>query len=116
MIAEDISHAESLRSIARWLSTPALSGLYLSSRDLERIGGEIGVHGLPRARRHAIEQLFRSAAVDGQVEALLERLEREAGEHIAAYRECDTPALTPWEHRAAVTVTRLAEMRAASAG
>ena len=115
MSDEEQTQQEGLRDIARWLTTPAACGLYLSARDLERIGLRAGVRGLPRSRRQAVEQLFRTAALDDRVGDLLETLMHEVGEHIASYEESAHPAMDAWGLAASATRERLGEMKAASA-
>jgi hypothetical protein len=105
-----------LRDVSRWLTTPAQCGVYFSMRDLEQIGRTVGITGLPRNRRFAVEQLFRSAAVDGVVEDMLISLEHAVSVHISSYRSCDSPALENWIARAKETELRLESMRHESAG
>lgn len=112
---DEATQQEGLRDISRWLTTPAACGLYLSGRDLERIGQESGIQGLPRSRRQAVEHLFRTAALDDNVDTLLETLLRETRDHIEAYGECGHPALDNWESTAGATLVRLEEMKDALA-
>ena len=105
-----------LRDIARWLTTPAACGLYLTMRDLERIGQSAGISGLPRNRRFAVEQLFRSAALEEDLSSMFDALTAEATRQREAYLACDSPALDTWELRAAETIRRLDELRRESTG
>jgi putative dimethyl sulfoxide reductase chaperone len=114
MTEREDSQEPGLRDIARWLTTPAHSGVYLSLRDLERIGHRVGVAGLPRNRRFAIEQLFRSAAVDDNLDDLLRVLRSEISAHVDAYRDCDHETLQPWIDRALLSLNRLDEMQQVS--
>lgn len=93
-----------------------MCGLYLSTRDLHRVGDSAGITGLPVNRRFAIEQLFRSAAIDDQLDGLFDALAGEVSGHILAYRECDSPVMDGWIRRATETAERLEQMRLESAG
>lgn len=110
-MAEDREQELGLRDIARWLTTPSQSGVYFSLDDLDRIGNQVGIQGLPRNRRFAVEQLFRSSALDDRLEDLLDVLDGELAVHIERYRECDHEALAPWIALAGSALLRVDEMR-----
>ena len=101
----------SLRDVAAWLTTPAQCGVFLSAHDLRRIGSSIGIHVTPLNRRFAVEQLFRSAAIDQTLNVLLTALIAEVRAQISAYELCDIAQLQPWVERAGQTVVELQEMR-----
>lgn len=107
---------DGLRDVARWLTTPARCGLYLSSRDLHRVGESAGITGLPMNRRFAVEQLFRSAAIDEQLDRLFDALAGEVSAHILAYQECDSPVMDAWIAQATETSKQLERMRLESTG
>lgn len=111
MNEDEATQQDGLRDIARWLTTPAACGLFLSARDLERVGRRAGVEGLPRSRRQAVEHLFRTAALDDRVDILIDLLIDEAGFHMDSYAECGMSTLGPWESAAVATVGRLNEMK-----
>jgi hypothetical protein len=103
-----------LRDIAGWLTTPALSGVYLSAADLQRVGDSAGLGRLPQNRRFAVEQLFRSAAIDGRLPELFDGLQTELVAHKQAYLDCDTPYLNRWIIAVEASLERLNTMRLAS--
>lgn len=103
--------SDGLRDIARWLTTPAASGVYLSAVDLRRVGEAAGITGLPVNRRFAVEQLFRAAALEDDLDTLFDVLVSEVRAHQSAYAECDATALDPWIRKAEATITRLLQMR-----
>lgn len=105
-----------LRDVARWLTTPAACGVYLSVRDLQRVGAGVGIEGVPSSRRLAVEHLFRVAALDENVAGVIDALVVEISEHIASYDACDSPSLDRWVSMASASLDRLAEMRQASTG
>lgn len=101
----------SLRDIAAWLTTPASCGVFLSAFDLKRISQSIGIGVTPLNRRFAVEQLFRSAAIDNTPGPLFAALMAEVSAHREAYEECDSPHLQPWIDLAGATLNTLEEMR-----
>lgn len=103
--------SDSLRDIATWLTVPASAGIFLSARDFQRIGVDLGIGGTPANRRFAVEQLFRAAAIEDRLPALFDALISEIEAHRASYRDCDSRALDWWDTRASETVHRLSVMR-----
>jgi hypothetical protein len=110
---DENENIESLKDVVRWLTTPAACGVFLSARDLERIGREMEIAGLPANRRFAVEQLFRAASIDGRVGPLFGLLIAEVDAHVRSYQECDSPVLDDWISRAEHASRRLADMRSA---
>ena len=106
-----ISDERSLRDIAAWLTTPASCGVFLSAFDLKRIGQLIGIGVTPLNRRFAVEQLFRSAAIEATPDPLFAALIAEVEAQRAAYERCDSAHLQPWIDLAGVTLTTLEEMQ-----
>jgi hypothetical protein len=105
------SDERSLRDVAAWLTTPAACGLFLSAFDLKRIGQAAGIGVTPLNRRFAVEQLFRSAAINDAPDPLFTALLAEVTAHREAYAACDSAHLQPWIELAGETLTALAEMR-----
>ena len=103
-----------LRDIARWLTTPSRSGVYLSAIDLQRVGDKAGLGRLPQNRRFAVEQLFRSAAIDGRLPELFSALETELRSHQQAYTDCDAVWFTEWMQAVDSSLERLNDMRSVS--
>lgn len=101
----------SLRDVAGWLTTPAACGVFLSAFDLKRLGQSIGIGVTPLNRRFAVEQLFRSAAVDESADALFEALVEEVTAHRARYEECGSVHLRPWIDLCGDTINTLLTMR-----
>lgn len=89
-----------LRDLVGWLTTPARSGVYLSTSDLERVGRDLGIRVMPMSRAAAVEQLFRTAALDDAVDELFAALRAEINSHRERYLDCDSLALQPWIDRA----------------
>jgi hypothetical protein len=104
-----------LRDIARWLTTPAQSGVYLSAVDLQRVGDRAGFGRLPLNRRFAVEQLFRSAAIDGRLPELFDALQVELLSHRQGYIDCDASWLMNWTSAVDESLERLNAMRTVSA-
>lgn len=101
---------DSLREIVRHLTVPARAGVFLTLRDLERVGAEAGVRVAAHSRRMAIEQMFRAAALDDRLDALLEALKYEVDSQRTAYHQ-RVPALSgDWEVRAGETIELLERM------
>ena len=94
----------STRQLVRWLSTPARSGFFLSSADVQRIGEEIGLRIVPYGRSTGIEQYLRGAALDDRLGEALALLGAEMAAQIEDYRALDIPEMQPWELRAAATL------------
>jgi hypothetical protein len=101
----------SLRDIAAWLTTPASCGVFLSAFDLKRVSQSIGIGVTPLNRRFAVEQLFRSAAIDDNPGPLFAALIAEVAAHQEAYERCDSPHLQPWIDLTRVTMTTLSKMQ-----
>lgn len=108
------SDDRSLRDVAAWLTTPAQSGVFLSPHDLRRIGAAIDIHVTPLNRGFAVEQLFRSASIEGTLDTLLAALLSEVQAHRTAYQDCDGGEMQPWIERAGQTLAALREMRQSS--
>lgn len=104
------SDERSLRDVAAWLTTPAACGVFLSAFDLKRVGQAAGIGVTPSNRRFAVEQLFRSAAIDDTPGPLFAALVAEVTAHLEAYQACDSVHMQPWIERAGETLTALAEM------
>ena len=98
-------HDMRLRDLIRWLTTPAKCGLYMSISDFGRIGRELGFRVAPMSRYAAAEQLFRTAALDDQVDDLFAAVRHEFESHIRAYREVGSPTTEPWIERAEQALT-----------
>lgn len=108
------SDERSLRDVAAWLTTPAQCGVFLSPHDLRRIGAAIDIHVTPLNRGFAVEQLFRSAAIEGTLDTLLAALLSEVQAQQAAYQDFDVGEMQPWIERAGQTMAALVEMRQSS--
>lgn len=100
-----------LRDLIRWLTTPAQSGVYLSTVDLERIGRELGVRIAPMGRAAAVEQLFRTAALDDTVDDLFTALSEEIAAHRERYIACNSAALQPWIDRTAESLQTIDQLQ-----
>lgn len=98
-------HDMRLRDLLRWLTTPAKCGLYLSISDFARIGRELGIRIAPMSRYAAAEQLFRTAALDEQVDDLFATIRREFEAHLQSYRDVGSPTIEPWIERATAALT-----------
>jgi hypothetical protein len=101
----------SLRDVAAWLTTPASCGVFLSAFDLKRISNSIGIGVTPLNRHFAVEQLFRSAAIDDTPDPLFSALIDEVKAHQEAYERSDSPHLQSWIDLAGATLATLEEMR-----
>ena len=101
----------SLRDIAAWLTTPASCGVFLSAFDLKRVSQSIGIGVTPLNRRFAVEQLFRSAAIEATPDPLFAALIAEVAAQQAAYARCDSAHLQLWIDLASMTLTTLEEMQ-----
>lgn len=108
----DLSQPDSLREIIRFLTVPALSGVYLTVPDLQRVGQAAGLQVFAHSRRMAIEQLFRAAALDNKVGELIEALISEVEAQRASYRRESLDVLEDWGSRAGRTVELLQRMSA----
>jgi hypothetical protein len=111
----EFDDTDGLRDIARWLTTPSQSGVYLSAVDLQRVGDRAGLGRLPQNRRFAVEQLFRSAAIDGRLQELFYALHTELRSHRKAYVDCDSASLVEWVLAVDASLERLNDMRSVSA-
>jgi len=103
-----------LRDIAGWLTTPAMCGVYLSAVDLQRVSDSARLGRLPQNRRFAVEQLFRSAAIDGCLPELFDGLQAELLAHKQAYLDSDAPYLSRWIIAVDASLDRLNTMCLAS--
>jgi hypothetical protein len=103
-------HDMRLRDLIRWLTTPARCGLYISISDFGRIGRELGIRIAPMSRYAAAEQLFRTAALDDQVDDLFDALRREFESHIHSYGEIGSPTAEPWIERATAALANWDEI------
>lgn len=108
---QDSTDERSLRDIAAWLTTPSSCGVFLSAADLRRIGQRVGIGVTPLNRRFAVEQLFRSAAIEDSADPLVTAFIEEILNHTAAYEACNSVHLDPWIDRCHDTVTTLQGMR-----
>lgn len=106
-----ISDERSLRDIAVWLTTPASCGVFLSAFDLKRVSQSIGIGVTPLNRRFAVEQLFRSAAIEATPDPLFAALIAAVAAQRAAYERCNSAHLQLWIDLAGVTLTTLGEMQ-----
>lgn len=106
-----ISDERSLRDIAAWLTIPASCGVFLSASDLKRVGQSIGIGVTPLNRRFAVEQLFRSAAIEATPDPLFAALITEVAAQRAAYERCDSAHLQRWIDLAGMTLITLEEMQ-----
>jgi hypothetical protein len=95
----------------RWLTTPAQCGVFLSIADLVRVGEGIGIRIMPMSRSAAVEQLFRTAALDDNVDNLFEVLIREIEAHRTSYTEIDSRVMQPWIEHADATVMKLRKLQ-----
>lgn len=98
-----------LGAIARWLSTPAASGLFLGRHVLERLGRSTEVPKGFGGRQLMLGNLLRSAAHLDAFGAVLDGLDAE----VAAYR-AELPAGgigAPWQRRLDVTAAVLDRLR-----
>ena len=94
----------SIRQLVRWISTPARSGFFLSSADLERVGEELGLRVAPYGRSAGIEQFLRGAALDDRLGEALALLGQEIEAQLEEYRALNIPEMQPWILRAAATL------------
>lgn len=65
---------DSLREVARWLSTPAWSGWFLSKSALRRLSRPFGVAVGMVDRDQMLEQVFEASALDERTDELLDAL------------------------------------------
>ncbi|MEZ4521742.1 MAG: hypothetical protein R3A46_08910 [Thermomicrobiales bacterium] len=103
------------RRLVRWLTTPALSGFFLSPADMQRIGASLGVPVTPFGRANGLEQLLRGAAIDDRLGDALSALRQEMAAHLARYQALDLPALDSWIDRATATLGAWTAIEAAFA-
>ncbi|HEU5442085.1 MAG TPA: molecular chaperone TorD family protein [Ktedonobacterales bacterium] len=109
-----------LRTLSRWLCTPASSGWLLSKRRLRLLvrpfGGGLGIVD----RDQMLQQVFEASGLDGRTDELLAALRAELETWQAAlhaWRETLGDwkiALDPWAARLAATDALLAQMHAAA--
>jgi TorA maturation chaperone TorD len=113
---------DSLRAIARWLSTPAWSGWFLSRHDLRALAAPFGAPTGIVERERMLEQVFEASALDERTPELLEALlALLAGWRTASeeWRIALPPAwsgvLAPWHSGLDHTHALLSSMRSALA-
>jgi hypothetical protein len=120
-VPPDAGGGEELRlaDIVEWLTVPRAAGWFLSGPDLARLAGQLALPAPPGpGRRDALATLLHSAGADGRVDALLTRLDREAGAAQSAYGALAErwPAWEPiglaWAERTARTRGFLRSLRA----
>ncbi len=109
-LGPEYDQPDSLREIVRQLTVPARAGVFLTLRDLERVGRAAGVNVAAHSRRMGIEQMFRAAALDDQLDALLDALRAEINSQRHAYRERLPGLPGDWDARAGNTVELLERM------
>jgi TorA maturation chaperone TorD len=112
---------ESLRVLARWLSTPVWSGWFLTKSRIRQLaahfGASIGMH----EREHLLEQAFEASALDEQTAFLLDALLAEQQKWQEALMEWQAAlgswrtAVAGWEAALQRTHTLLLTMRRALA-
>jgi len=105
-----------LRELARWLCTPAQSGLFLSTPVLERIGRDVGVPRGFGSRPRLLTNLLRSGARFGQAASVVGALQEIVERHRSRLAEPPLrigalrAATEPWAARLGETSLLLAEM------
>lgn len=106
-----------LRRIARYLTVPPYSGIYLGRDQISQIARQ---HNLPRgfgSREEMLENVLVTAVQYEHLPNLLDTLHQTLSDWSAAYQQHATlaPFMTPWLHRIQRTQTMLAEIKAHSA-
>lgn len=109
-----------MRTLSRWLCTPAWSGWFLSQRRLRRLAWRFG-GGLGIVDRAALlQQVFEASGLDGRTADLLMALRTELSRWQVALREWQEALgpwmvmLEPWAARLAATAALLTQMHAAT--
>ena len=105
-----------LRRIARYLTVPPYSGIYLSRDQISQIARQ---HNLPRgfgSREEMLENVLVTAVQYDTLPALLDTLHQTLADWDTAYRQHAilAPFMAPWLHRIQRTQAMLAEMKAHS--
>lgn len=110
---------DSLRSLARWLSTPAWSGWFLTKAYLRQLAALFGTPlGMPE-REQMLEQVFEASALDERTALLLDALLAEQKRWMQALKGWQaalgdwSEALTGWEVALQRAHTLLSTMHAA---
>ncbi len=111
-----------LRTLSRWLCTPAWSGWFLSKRRLRQLarpfGGGLGIVERDQLLQHA----FEASGLDGRTNALLAALRTEWSLWHGAWREWHealaptawVDVLTPWNAQLAATDALLTQLQDAA--
>lgn len=103
-----------LRQIARFLSAPSLSGVYLSRDTISAMARDVGVPRGFGGRQQMLENLFRAAVQYDSLDALLHALNDVILRWQHAYRNAFVadlhPFVQPWQARTFATRALLKEM------
>ncbi|MFW6097472.1 MAG: TorD/DmsD family molecular chaperone [Chloroflexota bacterium] len=103
-----------LRQIARFLSAPTLSGIYLSRDTISAMARDVGVPRGFGGRQQMLENLFRAAVQYDSLDALLHALNVVVLRWQRAYRDAFVadlyPFMQPWQARTSATRALLEEM------
>lgn len=103
-----------LKQIARFLSTPGRSGIYLSRAAISHMARDLGIPRGFGGREQMLENLFRAAVQYDSLHALLGALDDVALRWQRAYRDAYVvelhPFVQPWQDRAVATRALLKEM------
>jgi len=102
-----------LRTIARFLATPALAGALLTRSEIAGLGRRLDTPRGFGGRAQMIGALLTNAAEYGGVAAVAQGLDGLFAARIAAY-EAGGPAAAAWAARAAATRSVLARLSAAA--
>lgn len=118
-IRHDGPEEESVGAIARWLCTPAYSGLYLSKHDLRRLAAMFSIGVGIVGREQMLEQVFAASGLDARTGLLLDALDAEHAASLDAYTSWTNSvdgwsvALEPWHRRLTATHSLLGRLRVA---
>lgn len=103
-----------LREIARFLSAPSLSGVYLSRDTISVMARDLGIPRGFGGRQQMLENLFRAAVQYDSLDTLLQALDDVALRWQQAYRDAFIadlhPFVQPWQARTSATRALLEEM------
>lgn len=106
-----------LKEVSEMLTNPARCGIFLSRARIRRLGFEMGLRSGVQNRSRMLENMFREAGAEGQIEEFIERIEDEAELWLGRYKgwskECPLAkgAWSEWSSRARELKRSLAKAR-----
>ena len=88
-----------LKEVSEMLTNPARCGIFLSRARIRRLGFEMGLRSGVQNRSRMLENMFREAGAEGQIEEWIKRIEDEAELWLGRFKvwskECP-PAKGAW--------------------